>query len=419
MLVRSIAALLLLSGCATTPDGLPQDAQTPQTIRIASFNVALSRDAAGQLLDELSTGYNAQAQAVAEIIQRVRPDILVLGEVDFDDGGPQGSSRVLTALQKNYLAVSQKEAAPIEYAYAFAVPSNTGLHNSEFADAPLDLNRDGVVDLQAGSDAYASDALGYGRHPGHYAFALLSKFPLDLSRMRTFQELLWRDVPAPVLPVLPDTGEPFYSAAALAVLRLSSKNHVDVPVQIGAQRIHVLASHPTPPGFDGPEDRNGLRNAAEVQFWVDYLNVDAALTDDAGRRGGLAADALFVIAGDLNADPVDGDSAEAMQRLLDHPRVNANMPPASQGGIDRARAQAGSNREHAGNAALDTGDFHDAYAGNLRVDYALPSTNLRLRNSGVFWPADNDPLVRLTGDGSEVVSSDHRMVWIDVQLPGR
>ncbi|MEM7001980.1 MAG: endonuclease/exonuclease/phosphatase family protein [Pseudomonadota bacterium] len=418
MLGRTIAALLLC-GCATTPDGLPQDAQALQTIRIASFNVALSRDAAGQLLDELSTGYNAQAQAVAEIIQRVRPDILVLGEVDFDDGGPQGSSRVLTALQENYLAVSQKGAAPIEYAYAFAVPSNTGLHNSAFADPPLDLNRDGVVDLQTGSDAYAGDALGYGRHPGHYAFALLSKFPIDRSRMRTFQELLWRDVPAPILPVLPGTGEPFYSAAALAVLRLSSKNHVDVPVQIGAQRIHVLASHPTPPGFDGPEDRNGLRNAAEVQFWVDYLDVDAELTDDAGWRGGLVGDALFVIAGDLNADPVDGDSAGVMQRLLDHPRVNANTPPASQGGIDRARAQAGSNLAHAGDPALDTGDFHDAYAGNLRVDYALPSTNLRLRNSGVFWPADDDPLVRLTGDGSEVVSSDHRMVWIDVQLPGR
>jgi hypothetical protein len=35
----------------------------------------------------------------------------------------------------------------------------------------------------------------------------------------------------------------------------------------------------------------------------------------------------------------------------------------------------------------------------------------------VFWPAAGDPLRRLVGDGGRVVSSDHRLVWVDVRLP--
>ena len=49
--------------------------------------------------------------------------------------------------------------------------------------------------------------------------------------------------------------------------------------------MHVLVSHPTPPTFDGPEDRNGLRNADEIAFWKQYVAVATpALVDDAGRR---------------------------------------------------------------------------------------------------------------------------------------
>ena len=94
-------------------------------------------------------------------------------------------------------------------------------------------------------------------------------------------------------------------------LRLSSKSHWDVPVVIGERRVHVLASHPTPPTFDGPEDRNGTRNHDEIRFWADYVSGgrDASyIYDDDGQYGGLARNASFVIAGDQNADPSDGDS---------------------------------------------------------------------------------------------------------------
>lgn len=55
--------------------------------------------------------------------------------------------------------------------------------------------------------------------------------------------------------------------------------------------------------------------------------------------------------------------------------------------------------------------------GNLGADYVLPSKSLQIRDAGVFWPADSDPLTRLTGTGlfgDPVPSSDHRLVWVDV-----
>src|SRR3546814_1605343 len=63
------------------------------------------------------------------------------------------------------------------------------------------------------------------------------------------------------------------------------------------------------------------------------------LCDDAGRCGGLDADARFVIAGDLNNDPTDGDGRhEAIVELLEHPRVLRHATPRSEGAVEAAAA---------------------------------------------------------------------------------
>jgi 3-phytase len=48
----------------------------------------------------------------------------------------------------------------------------------------------------------------------------------------------------------------------------------------------------------------------------------------------------------------------------------------------------------------------------------LPSRALRIVDGAVFWPLRADPLFRLTGAFPFVPSSDHRLVWIDVMVPG-
>jgi hypothetical protein len=182
--------------------------------------------------------------------------------------------------------------------------------------------------------------------------------------------------------------------------------------------VHFLVSHPTPPVFDGDEDRNGLRNADEIRFWADYVlpNKSRYIYDDDGRSGGLSAGAWFVIAGDMNSDPYDGDSVPgAAQQILLSPRVNTTLTPSSEGAVEAAYLQDAENDTHIADPRYDTADFAEP-PGNLRADYVLPSKALRMTDAGVFWPTMADPLSDLTGV-YPFPSSDHRMVWIDVVVP--
>jgi 3-phytase len=408
---RTLAALLCATGAMTIGDASASTASTqgpqgpPPVVRFATFNASLNRNLPGQLIEHLSTPDNAQAATVAEIIQRARPDVVLINEFDFDAAGT--AARLF---QQNYLSVPHNGAAAIEYPYRFVAPSNTGIPSG------LDLNNDGSV---GGPD----DAFGFGFFPGQFGMAVYSMHPIVLDDVRTFQTFLWADMPGALLPDDPATPEPadWFSADELDAVRLSSKSHWDLPLDVDGRTVHFLVSHPTPPVFDGPEDRNGRRNHDEIRFWADYITpgqTSAYIYDDAGREGGLAPGARFVIAGDQNADPLDGDSVPgAAQLLLDHPRVNTSLTPASEGAVDATERQGGANLTHRGDPALDTADFADSAPGNLRVDYVLPSRPLRILDGAVFWPTADDPLFRLVGD-FPFPSSDHRLVWIDVAVPG-
>ena len=113
---------------------------------------------------------------------------------------------------------------------------------------------------------------------------LLSKYPILLDQIRTFQKFLWKDMPEALLPKDPVTGENWFDDQELEVVRLSSKNHWDVPIEIDGNILHLLCSHATPPVFDGPEDRNGKRNHDEIRFWADYVDPDNSnyIYDDSG-----------------------------------------------------------------------------------------------------------------------------------------
>jgi 3-phytase len=410
---RRLAAIALsLSAIATAlpAAAVGVEAAGRPTVRFATFNASLNRGVAGALVADLSTPGNAQAQTIAEIIQRTRPDVLLINEFDFDEGGV--AARLF---QQNYLSVGQHGAKPIEYGYRFVAPSNTGVASG------FDLNNDGRIVTEPGAPGYGDDALGFGAFPGQFGMAVYSRYPIDYERIRTFQRFLWRDMPGALLPDDPATATPadWYSAAELDVFRLSSKSHWDVPVRIGNHAVHFLVSHPTPPVFDGAEDRNGRRNFDEIRLWADYVRPGHSdyIYDDQGRQGGLSQGAEFVIAGDQNSDPVDGDSLPgSAQLLLDNPRVNAAFTPASEGAVEAAMLQGGANLTQRGNPAFDTADFADGAPGNLRTDYVLPSRQLRVSDGAVFWPLLADPLSRLTGV-FPFPSSDHRLVWIDVSLP--
>lgn len=437
-------ALLVMAGAAQA-----------ETVRFATFNASLNRDAAGQLLSDLAnpgaTGVTTavanriqQARNVAEIAQRVQADVLLVNEFDFDLNGTPTASSVPMGLgyssegarlfQQNFLSVGQGNAVRgltngIDYAFRYTPNTNTGLASG------FDLNNNGVV---AGGD----DAYGFGNFGGQYGFTIYSKY--EIVSVRSFQTFLWKDMPGNLLTNDPTANKlgNFYSQAEIDALRLSSKNHVDVTVRINGQDVHFLTAHPTPPTFDGTEDRNGKRNHDEIRFWADYIAGAGYIYDDQGNTGGLAAGAKFVIAGDYNADPLDGDSFKgtvagtqynAIGQLLDNPLVNTSVTPSAPGGVDAATHPSNNgsaNQSHIGDPAQDTADFSDSAPGNLRVDYVLPSANLQIEGAGIFWPADPDRSApNTTGDEYDLVgnfrdqnlyanypSSDHKAVWVDVTV---
>jgi len=402
VLVAATTAAIASAPASTAPPAADQ-ARGGETVRFATFNSSLNRNAPGQLVADLTTTTNAQASAVAEIIQRARPDLVLVNEFDFVESGVAAD-----LFRTNYLERSQNGAEPIDYRYAFVAPSNTGVPSG------FDLNNDGTI---GGGD----DAFGFGAFPGQFGMAVFSRFPIDEDHVRTFQTFRWADMPGAMLPDDPNTSAPadWYSPEELAVFRLSSKSHWDLPISIGTRTVHFLVSHPTPPVFDGPEDRNGTRNFDEIRFWADYVSGGkraSYIYDDDGTYGGLPKGARFVIAGDQNSDPIDGDSVPgAIQQLIEHPRI-VDPKPTSDGAVEASALQGGANLTHQGDPIYDTADFADTAPGNLRADYVLPSKSLRPLDGAVFWPVQADPLFRLTGV-FPFPSSDHRLTWVDVAIP--
>lgn len=386
-------ALTALAACSTSN-------AAPTELRIASFNIAMGLPEKGKLCQNLATGQELRLQQVAEILQRVRPDIVVLNEFDYD---PDCDAAAL--FNGHYLAQSRNGQQAITYDYSYRGPVNTGV------DSGLDLDGNGIT-------GEPQDAWGYGAFPGQYGMLVLSSFPIRHGATRTFQQFLWSGLPNALKPLNPD-GSNFYPEDVWRQLRLSSKSYWDLTIDVNGKDLHLLAHHPTPPVFDGPEDRNGKRNFDENRFWIEYLGSadNSYITDDEGRTGGLDEGARFVIAGDLNADPVDGDSIGdgvatdgAVGQLLAFELINASCIPTSSGGREASILQGGVNLQHKGDPAADTSDFNDERTGNLRMDYVLPFADIMVRDCGVYWPAKSEA-------GHDLIdASDHRLVWLDISL---
>lgn len=398
----TLALLSLVAGC-TTPDG----EEAPETVRFMAYNVEDIRT------PDLKRTDHARLQRAAARIQALRPDVLLFNEMAFDQAGSPGYDAEAGAGQnaqrflENYLSRSQADSLePIGYRTVM-LPVNTGIPSG------FDLNNDGEVfdavpevpttppdasvapQTDAGR-AYGGDAWGFGTFPGQYGMALFVRDDLDIRReeIRTFRLYPWSRLPGAEVPTDSVTGEPYYSDEEWEAMRLSSKSHWDIPVTMPDGRtVHVLASHPTPPTFDGAADRNGLRNRDEIRFWREYLSDAGHIVDDSSRAGGLPEGASFVIMGDQNADPDEGDSAgDPIGELLEHPRVQPVEPQATA----------------AGQRAFPGLDPDDTARWGLRVDYVLPSEDLSVTDSGVWRPTG--------ADATDPPVSDHFPVWIDIAL---
>lgn len=338
-----------------------------ETIRLAFLTAELDRAGPGLLLRDIAAGKDPQVAANVAIIAAAKADILVLARVDHDLDG-----RALDAL-----ADLIGGAGPA-YPHRLALRPNSGIATA------LDLDGDG---RRRG----AGDAQGWGEFAGQNGMAVLSRWPIETGALRDFSALPWRDLPGATLPLWPD-GKPFPSAEAQAIQRLASTGFWDVPVVLpDGGRLHLLPFHATPPVFDGPEDRNGLRNRDELRFWTLLLDDALPWPPPAGP---------FVLLGNSNVDATRGEGhRDAMAALLAHPALR-DPHPDSPGG-----AAAG----HPAATALWEGE---GQPGALRLDLVLPSADLAVTGAGVLWPAPDAALA-----GTVAAAGHHRLVWVDLALP--
>lgn len=391
MMKINLTVALLLSGlfCMTNVQAT--------TLKIATFNVSMEAlnyveykrgetpNVSTKTLANALKSDHQQIKNIAEIIQRVNPDIILLNEFDYLDD----NNHALKSFIDNYLNKSQHSQKAINFPYFYQGPVNTGVNSG------LDIDGNGEKGKLPG------DGYGYGHFPGHFGMALLSKYPIDIDNIRSFQHFKWHDMPNALIPIDPTTNKPWYSKEVWQELRLSSKSHWDVPIKVNGKTIHILASHPTPPVFDGPEDRNGNRNHDEIRFWNDYISPAASsyIYDDKKEKGGLKAEQSFVILGDLNASSKDGDAKkDGISNLINNRQIQDVMPQSE---AAKHHSPDNINAKH-----------HTAFW-RMRADYVLPSViGLTINKSGIFWPLKTKDTYRLIKDRS--ASSDHRLVWVEL-----
>lgn len=373
-------------------------------LRIATFNIEDVRT------DDLSRADHPRLKRLAHVIQTLRPTVLLLNELAYDQPGAPGfrdenePGRNAERFVERYLRVPQAEGLePLGYR-TFMAPSNTGIPSGFDLDndgeivklfpLPPAATADGTPGEQTDAGrAYGNDCWGFGTFPGQYGMALLidERCEILTDRIRTFRLLPWDYMPGAAIPTNPD-GSPWFTPEELKLMRLSSKSHWDVPIRLpNGSILHLLCSHPTPPAFDGPEKRNARRNYDEIRFWADYVEGAGWIVDDNGNVGPLPRGELFVILGDLNADAEEGTAYRNPMKelLLSSRRLNPGTPPEADQPVQ-------------GLDATDTATW------GKRVDYVLPSQGITTVRSGV-WRTIPDDLPRFP--------SDHFPVWADLVIP--
>lgn len=368
----------------SSPRGSLIDSRSTEHARVnvATVDADLSDEHDGDVLASLRTGQDSTAQQLAASLQQTRPDVVVLTGIDVDAAGA-----TLDALRSQYLEQGQDGGKPIDYQYSFAPQTNSGVPSG------ADLDGDGTV----GS---ADDALGHGDFEGQGSLAVLSRLPIDRTAVRTFSDLLWKDLPDGHFAA---AG---YSALAASTLPLQSTSLWDIPLDIDGSGLHLLATSATPAeGADGADEH---RQADQLSFLTGYARGSSSLSgihDDQGRTGPLAPHSRVVVAGALGGDAdQDTTGSEPIQQLLTGLEQDDKAP--TWGSTEPRALPTGSLGDPLRKLLADSARATRAGAGgDGRLDYVLPSSGLTLSSAGLE-PATSS---RETGAST-------RLVWTTLAL---
>lgn len=353
-------------------------------LRVATLHAGITADPASErpvehLISSLGTGNHTQARAMAQTAQINNPDVLVLTGVTYDE-----DEQVADLLRTRYLASGQNSEDGLDYPYAFTAPTNSG------RDSGVDLDGDGTI-------GGPGDAIGYGEYSGQYGMVIFSKYPIDESQVRTFQNFLWTDLPESSLP------EDAYSQLEESVLRLQETSMWDVPVEVGDQVVHIVASSVADSGDSSTEveRRDDLR-----RLLADYASGNAwYLYDDDGQQGGLAPGHDLVVAG---TPVVNSGSSENLTALLGS---SALQDPEPEAVTETELSERPGLLSETDSVATRAVEFDE----DPRASFVLPSATLDVSGSGVFWPGEGERGYEVVNPESAYALED-RLVWVDVSI---
>jgi hypothetical protein len=192
-------------------------------VRVATYNTSLYSDEDGGLIRRLEND-DDKARRIAAVLQRVRPDLVLLNEFDYDP-----AQRAADLFQHDYLETPQSAGgacAPL----SLSLPGARQYRRCQWAGPRW--RRQGRWRWPGPRQR----RLGLRPAPGQYGMLVLSRYPIEVADVRTFQLLKWSAMPDAMQPIDPASRRHHYPDAIWKQLRLSSKSHWDLPCAHAAGR---------------------------------------------------------------------------------------------------------------------------------------------------------------------------------------
>lgn len=349
--------------------GAARDGGSAASLTVATVDADLSRDGEGDLAADLAAHDDAQAIELSEAVQSERPDVLVVTGVDVDADGD-----VVASLRDDYFAVGRGERSGIRYDYSYAAQTNVGQPSG------TDLDGDNVV-------GGAGDAYGNGDFAGQRSLLVFSTRPIDTANVRSFNSMLWKDLPGNQLSA---SG---LGSVAGDSIPLQSTSVWDLPLRVGGQTVHIVATATT----SGTSPADALRRADQLRFLREYVSGSASLSsiaDDKGREGALPAGSRVIVTGALGQEAAGTAAGQLLDGtvLVDPTTASLSELGSTWWGTAMARLQAGAESSRV-----------DADGVGSRADFVLPSTSLNAVSSGSVEAIDR-------------AGSTHRLVWLRVSV---
>ncbi|MBI2896076.1 MAG: endonuclease/exonuclease/phosphatase family protein [Deltaproteobacteria bacterium] len=363
----------------------------PIHIRIGHLNI--KEASTDKILDD----DDEQVTAAAEVLGRFAADIVDLNEIQYDIedlpvlGMPGADDRTgpggFDGGAENALRIAERihAAAPeVDYPYTLTTVGNSGYYweGEDYGEWSWELR-------------------GWGEWPGRFNTAVLSRYPILTDQVRVVHDFAWEDLPENRIQQMRDEngmevpeGFPLFEKALNVV-----------PIDLGPEVLWLVLLHPTasPAAFD---PINPYRNYDELRALALFLDGELPGVEP------LPDGARFVVSGDLNGDPDDGDGLDgAVAQVLDHPSLVAVFPTGA-----GTRGQNGEYNTFLGGCGNDDGATVEdpTVRFQMQLDYVLASASIGPpTETGLFFPdfrterEDFDLACR---------ASDHRFLYIDIDL---